>query len=439
MTELRGFDFDGETSRAWRAFAGRLADHLADMEEGDTLEIGLVGLPAEAPGSRASAVHFVGCEGTLVRAEVTVTRGDTVNRDEATGPSSDEQPAVEDLLAELGWHPLEPAPRRSAGAGGGWVTEQPTYVADQTVPRREADALSSRTVRLLCEVLGAVHPVFLRVSGDHDLVDRSPEGYPIADVLDLQFPGVTEPTDSAHLRELVTQTMTAHLGAEPIVDDDGDITIDAGTTRVFIRVLETTPAISVFGRLVHAVTHPYEAPAVVAKLNADYSFVKFIFGRDSVVACVHLPANPFVAAQLRRMVATFSELADALDDELVRRLGGRREIEAEAEQESEAAAPEDPDDEPDAVPPELRTLLQLDPDGVGLDAVVTAEVCGYDRALTRQLLHIADGQEAAWRASVDDESEPAQERARSAEEADGWSAMKLSLAGALELIDACDD
>jgi hypothetical protein len=140
------------------------------------------------------------------------------------------------------------------------------------------------------------------------------------------------------------------------------------------------------------------------------------------------------------MVATFSELADALDDELVRRLGGRREIEPEADvPAAEEVSDEDADDEPDGVPPELRTLLQMDPEGLGLDADVTAEVCGYDRALARQLLHIAGGQEAVWRQAAEDSVESPQESARCAEEADGWDAIRSSLAGALELIDACDD
>ena len=56
--------------------------------------------------------------------------------------------------------------------------------------------------------------------------------------------------------------------------------------------------------------------------------------------------------------------------------------------------------EPDGVPPELMVLVRLDPEGRGLDPEQTAEVCGYDRALTRQLLHIAVGQEEVWNDAI---------------------------------------
>ena len=102
--------------------------------------------------------------------------------------------------------------------------------------------------------------------------------------------------------------------------------VESGSTRIFVRVLDRAPVIQLFSRLVHNITHPQSAPGVVALLNNDYPFVKFLFADDAVLACVHLPAIPFVPAQLRHMLAIFSELADELDDELVRRLGGEREI-----------------------------------------------------------------------------------------------------------------
>jgi hypothetical protein len=306
--------------------------------------------------------------------------------------------------------------------------------------RREADHLASLTVRLLCEVLGAVHPVFLRASGDRDLVDRYPEGNPTADGKDREAPGVTEPTDSAHLRDLVTRTIAADLGTEPTRDDDGDIVLEAGTVRIFVRVLEPTPVIQIFARLVHDITLPLEAAAAVASLNADYSFVRFAFGDNAVVAGVHLPAVPFVPAQLRRMVAAFTELAGYLDDDLVRRLGGLRDVEpvTPSDPAEEASSETEADDEPNGVPPQLLALLRLDPDGHGLDAELTAKVCGYDQALTWQLLDIASGQEEVWRQAAAQNGEDPEHDARIADEVAGWSATRQSLALALDLINSTD-
>jgi hypothetical protein len=141
-------------------------------------------------------------------------------------------------------------------------------------------------------------------------------------------------------------------------------------------------------------------------------------------------ASPFVPAQLRHMTAIFTEVAGRLDKELVRRLGGEREIEPTAPS-PESAGPE-------GVPPELMMLVRLDPEGDGLDPERTADVCGYDRALTRQLLHLAMGQEEVWRAAAEEGVNDPGQQARCAEEAAGWGATASSLAGALELIEALE-
>ncbi len=360
MTGLRGFDLDGETSRAWKSFASRLADHLADMQDGDTLSIGLVGLPTEAPGSVPSAVTFTGLDGNLVRAEIRMDTSPAARHDHVTHTDSDltgselVEPGLATALDQLGWQltdedradeRIDESPEALSSA---WLHGQ------QVVPRREADHLSSLTVKLLCEVLGAVHPVFLRVSGASDLIDRSWGDSPAESKDGLDPLSVTEPVDSAHLRELVTQTIALDLGAEPTTDGDDDIVLEVGTARIFVRVLDKTPVIQIFGRLVHNVRRPFEAPSVVAGLNADYSFIKFLFADNAVLACVHLPAIPFVPAQLRRMLASFAEIAGHLDNELVRRLGGDREI--EPGQPASGSV-----DEPEGVPPELLTLRAARP------------------------------------------------------------------------------
>jgi Putative bacterial sensory transduction regulator len=381
MSEPRGFDLDGETSRDWKYFARRLADRLADMSDGDTLTLGLGGTDHDAQAVMAfSALH----DGLLRRTE-------HAPDDEITG--------------------------------------------EQVVRRRDVDQLAAETVRLLRDVHGVMHPAFLRVSGDSDLVDGDDggSGTGLSAISDgAATAEVTEPVDAAHLLELAFATITHDLGREPDRDVDGDIVVETGTTRVFVRVLERTPVIQLLARLVHNISHPQAAPAVVASLNNDYPFVKFIFADEAVLACVHLPAIAFVPAQLRHMLAIFADLADELDDELVRRLGGEREIEEEADAEPAEVR------QPEGVPPELMTLVRLDPEGRGLDPEQTAEVCSYDRALARQLLHIAVGQEEVWQAAAEQGSDDPGQEARCAEEAAGWNATRRSLASALELIDALE-
>jgi hypothetical protein len=91
---------------------------------------------------------------------------------------------------------------------------------------------------------------------------------------------------------------------------------------------------------------------------------------------------------------------------------------------------------PNGVPPELTNLIRLDPEGLGLDPERTAELCSYDPGLTRQLLHIAIGQQEVWQEAARESSADPAEQARCVEEAAAWETTRRSLSGALELIDA---
>lgn len=413
MTEHRGFDLEGQASRAWKSFAARLADHIAGMREGDVFTIRLAGLvEAESP-----TITFAARPNAEVRCTVEVParvlRSEDIQRRSEQG--------LETALTGLGWWVA------GKGPAGQWSSD--VLHARRDMALREADALSALTVRVLYDALGALHPVFLRVSGDADLVDYSAAG---ADrTTDDEPPQVTQAVGSDHLRELVLEAVALELGRQPAVDADGDVMVQTGHARVFVRVLERTPSIQMFARLVHAVAHPAEAPSVVLKLNAEYSFIKFMYADEAVLATVHLPADPFVPVQVRRMLATFVEIAEQLGEDLRERLGGEPEIARPDPSVAAAAAAEDLD----AIPPELVTLLGMDPDGVGLDPEVTAGVCGFDRALAWQLLHIAGGQEDVWRTAMQETDDPDQE-AKCAEEASGWKATRRSLTDALELINA---
>jgi type III secretion system-like peptide-binding chaperone/Chap domain-containing protein len=384
MREPQGFDLDGETSRAWSAFTRRLADRLADMSDGESLTLGLGDTSDDSEPGMARVLFVVQPDGSLRRTEF----------------STDDD------------------------------------VTDEHVTRqRDADQLATETVRRLKDSYGVMHPAFLSVVGESYEVSAGAEPGKSSDSVSFDERPVeqlTEPVDASDLLELAFAAITHGLGREPDRDVDGDLVVESGTTRIFVRVLEQTPVIQLFSRLVHDISNPQSAPAVVTMLNNDHPFVKFLFADDSVLACVHLPAIPFVPAQLRHMLAIFSELVNELDAELVRRLGGEREIDP-------AAAAEQADiEEPEGVPPELMLLVRLDPDGQGLDPEQTAEVCSYDRALTRQLLHIAAGQEEVWNAAIKESADDPGQEARCAEEAAGWEATRRSLAGALELIDSLE-
>lgn len=411
MSEHVGFDLEEEASRAWKSFAGRLADHIAGMRDGDTFTIRLAGLvESEHPQLVFTTVGDDQVCCTIESPALNVRVDDSQHRRDV---------ALVDELTALGW----PLVTQVSAA----QFRPDVMHARRVMARREADELSALTVRVLYDVMGALHPVFLRVIGQANLVDYSAAGADMS-AKPAQPVLVTEPVDSHHLGELVRQAIAVEVGREPVHDADGDLIVETAKARVFVRVLHETPVIHIFARLVHHIGNPFEAPSAVAKLNADYSFIKFMFADDAMFAQVQLPATPFVPVQLRRMLATFVQIAEQLGDELLEPLGGEPEINGEGEGDTAA-------DEPDGIPPELVTLLGLDPDGLGLDPELTADVCGHYRALAWQLLHIASGQEEVWRAARFETDDPEQEL-NCAEEAAGWKATRLSLASALELINS---
>ena len=111
MSGARGFDLDGETSRAWSAFTRRLADRLADLSDGETLTLGL-------------------------------------------GATSDDERARDGPRAL----------RRSSRTGCSVVPSSPPMTrspASSVTRQRDADQLATETVGLLKDSHGVMHPAFL--------------------------------------------------------------------------------------------------------------------------------------------------------------------------------------------------------------------------------------------------------------------------------------
>jgi len=204
--------------------------------------------------------------------------------------------------------------------------------------------------------------------------------------------------------------------------------------------------VEVLAPLVRDITGRTRAAEVVADLNRGSSLTKFVLMDDTVFAVVALPARPFVPAHLRDMLALMFQTAHDHDDDLAKRLQGRR-IVADAEPTIETSesldedvrddADADDDDESNELAPELLTLLQLDPDGEGsVDAATAASVCGHDRDLILRLLRESEEQQIAWRTSADtaaaDRDRDEAEACR--REASGWGRTIETLRGALRLV-----
>jgi hypothetical protein len=207
----------------------------------------------------------------------------------------------------------------------------------------------------------------------------------------------------------VDVALTPFFGTEPEHDEDDDIPVVSGSALVFVRVLESMPAIELFSALVHGITDRDRAAFEVAVLNRDETFLKFVLVDDAVMAYLHLPAYPFAPEHLRTMLSVMSQSVDTLDDDLAPRVGGHRTFENGSVPHAGVAEDADEPDEgalvqadTDPVHPAMMTLLQLDADAPGsLTPELVASVCSFDRDLTLELISWNSRQETAWRQARD--------------------------------------
>jgi hypothetical protein len=386
LSEFAGFDLDRNTSRAWSRFQARLADHIAEMTDEDSLVIDAEVAAEELDGA-APYVQLAGFgDGTMVRGEVS---GNAYLAEpyELTAGQCEQ-------LSALGWH----EPTVAAGEPEG--TGSANFFVD--LPVSEADRLAVMSVKALREVFGVPHPAFLAAGDLVDLDDEVAAGQGTVVRRAAEEPLATVPRSDEELRSLVDAALTPLFGETPKKDDDGDIPVPWGSSLVFVRVEEDVPIVQLFSIVVEGVTDLPRAAFEVNVLNRDLRFMKFVLVEDRVIAQVHLPAWPFVPEHLRSVLTGMSQKIDDLDEDLVARIGGRRAFDEPEEPAADTTALSR--ETTSIVSPDtaLQTLLQLDADGSGaVDPQLAAAVCGHDQELIVRLLHQTEEQENAWRKSRD--------------------------------------
>src|SRR4051794_11673084 len=396
------------------------------MKDDDVLIVSAESAVDEEDDGAAPYVQFVGWGDTLLRGEVSsieyLASEVVLDRDRSR------------VVEALGWH--APTTSRDDDEPGEGSAD---FFIDSE--RRDADRLAVMTTRVLRDVFGVAHPAFLSAGALDDAVEPD-LGIPSG-------PGTVEPEvealavfprDQEHLLELVDQALTPYFGNAPQHDEDDDIPVVSGSALVFVRVAERMPAVQLFCCVVHDITDEDSAAFEVTVLNRDQTFLKFVLVDDRVMAPLWLPAYPFAPEHLRSMLTLMSETVDAIDDDLARRVHGRRTFEdkpgaagndsadgaedgtpevegahlGDPERPQDAAAevgsaadasadPEaDPEAETEAVHPAMMTLLQLDAESPGtLTPELVASVCGMDRDLILELITWNTSQEIAWRQARD--------------------------------------
>ena len=373
MSDFEGFDLDRTTARAWSQLQDRLAEHLAAMEEDDSLVIDVEAANIDEADGAYPYVQFAAAEDEL-RFEV--------SSNQYLASLHQLGPYDEKYLIGLGLNPPDLPGDEPDGEGS------PNWFLD--APQDDADRLAVLAVQALRDAFGVPHPAFLRTGDLYEDATPREEGIEIDP--DEAYAAVI-PRNRAHLQELVDAALTPVFGHAPEHDDDGDIPVTFGSALLFVRVLEGVPVVQLFSSVVEGVTELERAAFEVGVLNRDSGFLRYVLVGDRVMAFLQIPAYPFVPAHLRAMVSLMSEAADAVDDDLAVRVGGRPSLEPEpAETEVWHERAEDHGH------PAVQTLLELDADDPGsVDPELAAGICGHDRPLILELLQWVHEQETMWR------------------------------------------
>lgn len=282
MADIEDFDLDITTLRAWDDFTDRLAEVLSVMDATSDLSISVVAnrtTNEETPVIRFSFAEPETVVATLLRAEA---------------------PGV----LELGWQDI----------GDGSYRMQ----HDQ----EDTAGLAGLVTRTMTEVLGAIHPVFLEPDQLADILKPAAPDEMNAWPLPGAF-GIVMPANREQLDAIVDAELADMFGHPPLRDDVGDVALRVGSTMVFLRSTLDFQELVLFAVLVHDVAGRSRACEVLNDLNTESRYCRFALHRDRVFVQVSVPTQPFVPVHLRQALASISQVADGIDDELAARLRGR--------------------------------------------------------------------------------------------------------------------
>lgn len=305
MPDYADFDLDRSIAQAWDGFELRLAEVISVIDDSADFTIGC----AVVDDRNVPYVTFTAVDRTTIRA--------LASGNANLGESYQLGPAQLAQLQRLGWHPpTESGPRPTADF---WME----------MDQEASDRLAAATVGALRDVFGVQHPVFLDPGDLAEVLTPWPDPIAAPSEFDAEDVVATMPTGRDHLDGMVAAELTQMFGHAPLRDQEGDIGLRVGSAMLFLRVSADGRELILFSVLVHDVAGRSRAAEVLNDLNAEARMVKFHLVRDRVFASLSVLTRPFVPAHLHQAVRMMSDMADAIDDDLARKLGGRTAFESE--------------------------------------------------------------------------------------------------------------
>lgn len=421
--------FDRDVDLAWREFRAHLADHVAEMRDGDGLV--LEPLAEESTGPAGPCVQFYAWGDEQVRCEVPSNTHLSDNRRL--------RPDDEALLLAMGLQ----APSRGAddpedgGSPAFWIDRSSLW----------ADQLAELAVRALREVWGAPHPLFLR--SETFGAGRTPVFEPPAPREEAGPPVHTqlavEPTGEEHIRELIESTVQDRIGEVPAWDEDGDLILRIAGVLVFVGVGPGGATVDLFAPIVHSITGRTRASEVVSDLNRRWPHLKFVLVDDRVAVVNHLPAWPFVPAHLVSALDGLAQFLETVDTQFASHLGGMLLREHDHDHECVPESFEDPPWTPEGegdLPEALLALRDFHLDGRSDIPVKTVAAIGDWKAeQLQQFLDLSTEQHVGWtnesleRAITGNDDGVVEADAKALE----WELTSRALLAALKFLERRDD
>lgn len=358
--------WDDAMEEAWVGFRGRVADRLAEMEDGRSL---LVALTDEESDGVAPYCQVMVDRGWL---RVEAASNECLDGHHELGG---EQEAA---LVALGFD--EPEDEQS-----------PNFWVD--LEQREADRAAWLIVHALREVYGVLHPVYLAADG----LEPTPADAVVSDVAPPDE-SPRFPQSPGELMAALVEVAGGVLGQEAELDDDGDLPIRTESAVLYVTVAQRAPRVLLFATLVTDVVDDQRALVEVNLLNRAEFGLTFLAAEGRVTVRRELPLTAFVPSDVRAELTRILTDIDRWVAELLARVGGRGWLETgEVNQPHDRrTAPSRP--EPDVRYDEaMRILRELESEERGsVDPATMVRIFHGDRELLLRAIRHSQQRTAYW-------------------------------------------
>lgn len=287
-------ELDDAVETAWREFRQRVADHVAEMAEGDSIVV------------EQRQPHVTGASPYCQ-----VAGGDQMVRVEAVSnvylaAESELDEAQERALERLGFQ---------RPVAGDWSEGETNFWAD--VEQREADRAAVMVVRALREVYGVLHPVYLDADGlDADGLEPEAGAQPTPAGSEPAPDDVLRPSSVDEVREVADRAVAGLYDEAPEWDSDGDLPLVTEHNVVWVSVNNASPRILLHCCLLGDVTDTAAALEEVNRRNQSEFGLTFVLreGRVSVTReiCVEAVTLRAVTAEAERLLGQVDQWAGEL-------------------------------------------------------------------------------------------------------------------------------